>query len=365
MALFAAQGVSGRNLVPNGGSVTVQASSGGDRVILTNIEEIAAIARARGDRVVIAASGLLGFCRQCFSADLIIIDNNHSRVYVAALLRPWLPFRLISVDLILRQPTGLRERALARLKALALAQVDKFIFYFKNTAGYERCYGLRPERIAYAPFKPNGKDEASWPDTVPEGDYVLCAGRTMRDLSTFVKAMAKTGCPAVLLQQPAEIMREHGTDDWREELPPNIKLVTHEDGKLATFLSFIANAKLVVIPRYKRDIGCTGISTYLMAMALGKCVVISEGPGVDDLLKGEAAIVPSEDADALAATVSRLWNDDIERWQVATCGKQYADSLGDTARLCGDILAHSLLCLESARTFQPTEKAKPGCVDIG
>jgi glycosyltransferase involved in cell wall biosynthesis len=365
VALFALQGVVGRNFVPNGGSVTVQASSGGDRVILTNIEEISPIAGARGDRTVMAASSLLGFCRQCLSADLVIIDNDHARVYVAALLRPWLPFRLISVDLILRQPVSLRERALAKLKTLALAQVDKFIFYFKNTAGYESWYGLRPERVVYVPFKPNGKDELFWPDTVPEGDYVLCAGRTMRDLGTFVKAMAKTGYPAVLLQQPAEIMREHGTDDWREELPPNVKLVVHEDGKLETFLSFIAKAKLVVIPRYKRDIGCTGISTYLMAMALGKCVVISDGPGVGDLLKDEAAIVPAEDAEPLAATVSRLWDDDIERWQIATCGKQYADSVGGTERLCGDILAQSLLCLESAQAFQPTEKAKPGCVDIG
>jgi glycosyltransferase involved in cell wall biosynthesis len=345
--------------------VTVQASSGGDRVILTNIEEISVIARARGDRVIMASSSRLGFCRQCFGADLVIIDNDHSRVYIAALLRPWFPFRLISIDLILRQPRGVSERALAKLKALTLAQVDKFIFYFKNTAGYESCYGIRPERIVYVPFKPNGRDELFWPNTVAEGDYVLCAGRTMRDLSTFVKAMAKTGCPAVLLQQPADIMREHGTEDWREALPPNVKLVIHEDGKLATFLSFIAKAKLVVIPRYKRDIGCTGISTYLMAMALGKCVVISEGPGVNDLLKDEAAIVPAEDADALAATVSRLWNDDIERRQIASCGKQYADSLGGTERLCGDILAQSLLCLESGQAFQPTEKAKPGCVDIG
>jgi len=177
--------------------------------------------------------------------------------------------------------------------------------------------------------------------------------------------MAITGCPALLLQQPADIMHEHGTNNWRGDLPPNVKLVIHEDGKLETFLSFIAKAKLVVVPRYLRDIGCTGISTYLMAMALGKCVVISKGPGVDDLLNDEAAIVPAEDVDALATTVSRLWNDDIERWQTATCGKRYADSLGDTARLCGDILAQSLLCLESGRSFQPAEKAKPGCVDVG
>jgi len=342
--------------------VSINASTG-DRVILTNIKEVAEIASARGDRAVMAAAGRLGFFRQCLRADLVIIDNDHWRVYLAALVRPWRRFGLVSVDLILRAPATFRERLLAKLKALALSQVDKFIFYFKDTAGYERCYGIKPRQIVYVPFKPNGKDQPVWPSTIPEGEYALCAGRTMRDVTTFVQAMAITGCPAVLLQQPADIMREHGTDDWREDLPPNVKLVIHEDGKLETFLSFIAKAKLVVIPRYARDIGCTGISTYLMGMALGKCVIISKGPGVDDLLTDEVAVVPPEDAQALAATVSRLWHDDIERWKIATCGKRYADSLGDTARLCGDILAQSLLCLESRETFQPTDKAKPGCAD--
>lgn len=342
----------------------VEVSGEGGRVILTNIDGVAAIARARGDQVIDAAPSRLAFFLQCCRADLVVIDNDHWRIYLAALLRPWLRFGLISVDLILRQPLTLRERALARLKSLALVQVDKFILYFKNATGYQRYYRIEPERIVYVPFKPNGKDGRAWPETVPDGSYVLCAGRTMRDIHTFVKAMTVARCPAILLQQPVDIMREHGTDDWRDELPSNVELAIHEDGKFETFLSFIARAKLVVIPRYTHDIGCTGISTYLIAMALGKCVVISGGPGVDDLLTDEAEIVPAEDVSVLAATVSRLWNDDIERGQIATCGKRYADSLGDTARLCGDILAQSMLCLEREKRFQPTEKAKPGCVDI-
>ena len=202
---------------------------------------------------------------------------------------------------------------------------------------------------------------------MPPGDYVLCAGRTLRDLETFVKAMASAGCPAVLLQQPGDIMRQHGTDHWRAGLPANVKLVVHDDEKLETFLSFIANAKIVVIPRYKRDIASTGISTYLMAMALQKCVVISRGPGVDDLLTDEAAVVAPEDARMLATTVLRLWNDDAEREQIAARGKLYADGLGDTSRLCGDILAQSLLCWRGVQRLQPAdEKAgTPGCVDIG
>src|SRR6185312_9038433 len=178
------------------------ASGKGGRVILTNIDGVAAMARLRGDQVIDAAPNRFAFFVQCCWADLVIIDNDHWRIYLAALLRPWLRFGLISVDLILRQPLTSRERALARLKALALAQVDKFILYFKNAAGYQRYYRIEPERIVYVPFKPNGKDNLLWPETVPDGDYVLCAGRTMRDVDTFVKAMTVAGCPAILLQQP-------------------------------------------------------------------------------------------------------------------------------------------------------------------
>jgi glycosyltransferase involved in cell wall biosynthesis len=80
-------------------------------------------------------------------------------------------------------------------------------------------------------------------------------------------------------------------------------------------------------------------------MALGKPVIISRGPGVDDVLHDEAVFVEPENVDALAAAVSRIWHDDAERERLAAKGRRYAEALGGTARLNADIVRESLRSL--------------------
>jgi len=151
----------------------------------------------------------------------------------------------------------------------------------------------------------------------------------------------------VLLQQPADIMREHGTTAWARELPANVRLELHADGKLETFVSTIANARILIIPRFHGDICSTGISSYLVAMALGTAVIISRGPGAEDVLSDEAIFVEPEDVDELAQAASRLWHDDDAREKLVMAAKRYADKLGGTARMNDDIIEESLRCLPS------------------
>jgi glycosyltransferase involved in cell wall biosynthesis len=318
--------------------------------IATDIEGVVAAAQARGLATTLLAGPITQFIRQCLTSDVVIIGTRRERTYLACLLRPLGRFKLVSVDLILRPPAYPLDLLVVKLKALLLTQVDRFILYFKDISGYQQFYGLRPDRITYLPFKVNGWGEPCWPGQVPPGDHVLCAGRTLRDVSTFVEAMSIVGCPAVLLQQPAEVLHQHGTDAWTTALPANVRLVVDRSENLGDFLKAIAEARLVVIPRYRGDLAPTGISTYLVAMALGKCVVISRGPGADDVLSDEAAFVTPQDVNALATTVARLWHDDAARSGVAERGRLYAESLGGEQRLCADILEHSLRCLAAGRS---------------
>jgi hypothetical protein len=200
------------------------------------------------------AQNLKTYLMQCAKADLVVIDNDQSSLYLACLMRPFFHFRLVSVDLILRPPQGFRGRLLCLLKRALLTQVDKFIFYFKNTAGYQRYYGIDSTKIDYVPFKVNGVEESYFPSASPEGDYVLCAGRTLRDVKTFVAAMGIAGCPGLLLQQQREELTAHGTTPFTGNLPPNVRLIVDESDDLATFLQFVAGAKPVVIPRLYHDI---------------------------------------------------------------------------------------------------------------
>jgi glycosyltransferase involved in cell wall biosynthesis len=295
--------------------------------------------------------------RQCLSSDLVIIDNSGQRqLYLACLLRVFARFRLVSVDAILRPPSGLRAKLIATVKRLLLRQVDRFVLFFGNTSGYESHYGLDQSRIVYVPFKVNGLDEGLLPADVPEGDHVLCAGRTLRDVTTFVAAMAEAGCPAVLLQQESELMRAHGTEQYRGALSRNVRLEMH-DGPLRTFIAAIARARIVVIPRYRDDIGCTGISTYLMAMALGKCVIISRGPGAEDVLTDQAVLVEPENVQALDDAVRELWSDGARRQAVGTAAKRYAESCGGTQRLATDVLNTSLDLLVASKARRVTGPA--------
>ena len=313
--------------------------------ICSNLEGLSTHNNGRGIQVSNAAKSAFGFAAQCLRSDLVIIDNDMKRLCFAAALKPFGSFKLISVDLIVRPPLGATGRAAAKLKTFLLSRVDRFILYFRNTEGFARYYGIRADRTAYVPFKVNGLDRPFWPRAVPPGDHLLCAGRTLRDLKTFVQAAARTGLPAVLLQQPAEIMKEHGTTAWHESLPRNVELRLHSDGRLESFISAIAAARIVVIPRFEGDICSTGISTYLVAMALGKPVIISRGPGAEDVLHNEAVFVEPENVDDLAAAILRVWHDEGEREQLAARAKRYAETLGGTARLNTDIIRESLRSL--------------------
>jgi glycosyltransferase involved in cell wall biosynthesis len=287
------------------------------------------------------AREILRFLGKCLRSDLVILNIDQRKLMFAALLR-WLPFarfRLISVDLVLRPPRSAKDRLKAFVKRILLSGVDRFALYFKNLEGYQRFYGIGPDRAVYVPFKVNASERiGARPQGVADGEYVLCAGRTLRDIKTFVEAMRATGCPGVLLQQKRELLNAHGTSAWSGELPPNVKLIVDDSDRFEDYLDFIAKARLVVIPRFKNDIAPTGISTYLVAMALNKCVIISEGPGAEDVLTDQAVIVPAEDAVGLAEQIKRLWNDDRLRGDFASRGYEYAISLGGYDRLLAEII---------------------------
>jgi glycosyltransferase involved in cell wall biosynthesis len=272
-------------------------------------------------------------------ADVVLLNDSARALMVLCLLQSLFRFRLVSVDLVLRQQAGLVGTAKQLVKRWLFSRVDRFLLYHKDIEGYRRFYGIGPDRAVYVPFKVNGWEQRSaWPLESSPGGYVLCAGRTLRDIRTFVEAMRIAGCPGIILQQRADIVVQHGTSPIIEELPSNLQLIIDEESTPQSFARYIAGARVVVIPRYRGDIAATGISTYLLAMALGRCVIISDGPGAGDLLRDEAVIVPPGDADQLASAIGRYWRDDEVRTLVAWRGRRYAYGLQGEERLVRDIV---------------------------
>ncbi len=277
--------------------------------------------------------------------DRIIINIDQALLFKFCFVKlclPFLPGEIISIDLLLRTPKKtFVVQAKFLLSKILWKKISLFILYFKNTNGYQKLLGIDPKKIRYAPFKVNSWEKIKDKNkNHTEKTYVLCAGRTMRDLATFSKAMEMNpSIPAIVLLQSNEVMKSHGTNTGAISWPKNITIKEHSDGLESTFLATIEKASLLIIPRFKQDIASTGISTMLCAMGLKTPVIISSGPGTEDILpKGAAEIVAPEDPVALASAITSLWTNTEGREQLSTTAYQYASLLEGDARLLRDIL---------------------------
>lgn len=284
--------------------------------------------------------GIPRLIRGSLHCDVVVLNVETHRLLVLCLVKWVFPFWrliLVSVDIHLSPPIGFKAKLIALAKRLLLRKVDRFVLYFKDIRGYSRYYGICPDRVSYVPFKVNEWESLpSREGLSSDGSYILTAGRGLRDLPTFIDAMRKVPYPAVLLYQGADVMRTYGTELDLNDMSHNVKMVLH-DGDRTTWIDHIARAKVVVIPALD-SIRPVGISLYLLAMALKKAVVITDGPATSGLLKDEAVIIPVGDANALAQAVAKVWEDDVFREKLAEAGRAYAERLGGEERLLGDIV---------------------------
>jgi glycosyltransferase involved in cell wall biosynthesis len=281
------------------------------------------------------------------SADFLILNIDHRRLLLACALywfiapRPFRRCKLVSVDLLLRTPKTSKARLAGFFKRILFKQVDAFILYFKNIAGYHEQFGISRERSLYVPFKVNSWEKLkARRGKVGDGEYVLLAGATLRDHATFVEAIKRTKIPAKLLIPGEDRWLVEQTEWYKAGRPSNLSIDFHTDGKEETYLSYFDRAKILCLPRFKSDIASTGISAYLCAMALGKCVVISRGPGAEDVLsESEAAVFcHPEDASDLARVLTEIWENKTECERIAQNGLRYAESLKGEDKLMSNIL---------------------------
>lgn len=277
---------------------------------------------------------------KAFRHDAVVVCSQTRLLLVFCVLRWLFPIqrcKVIAVDYILPEPRGLKQNLVARLKGMLLRKVDMFILHFPDTSGYERYYGIPSARREFVPFKVNCSDSIPPADQLcSEGEYIFTAGRSFRDIPTFLRAMKQVGYPGFLLYEDTGLMKGAGTEFDFRDVPSNLKIEKNVGEK--SWLEYIARAKIVVIPLLPGCGYAPGLSLYLMAMAMKKCVIITEGLSTRGMLTNQAIIVPPEDPMALAEAIRRVWNDAELRERVAAAGQRYASGLGGEARLLGDIL---------------------------
>jgi glycosyltransferase involved in cell wall biosynthesis len=276
-----------------------------------------------------------------FHYDYIILNFTSFDILLLAFFKLIIPFnrcRLVTIDLLLTRPITLRERLLHPLKMLVLKKVHLFLVLMKNTNGYQNYFHLRPQQFRYLPYKINAFKLISI-TTVTDDKYIFCGGKSRRDFKSLFDAVRDLPYPVKIVTVSNQELAIHGSILDDSLIPANVEVIRH-DGSVELFVKYLAAAHLVVIPIKKDILTQAGIAVYIMAMALKKCVIISSGPGVEDVLGyDKAIIVPPEDPIALKEVISRAYNDHEYRKQFELNGYNYAMSLGDEERLKESIIS--------------------------
>lgn len=278
--------------------------------------------------------------------DVIVLTGGTWRVIGICAMKstlPFMPCKLIAVDFILSRPQNWKQIIAARLKGLFLKKVDRFILHFKDTRAYEEIYGIPPAKCEFIPFKVNYWETMSFDDrSSAMEEYVFTAGRSYRDFPTFIEAMRRVDYPGLLLYEEAALLKRSATDVDLSNLPANLAAAKNEGEQ--SWVRYIRRAKIVVVPLLPSTMYAPGLSLYLMAMAMNKCVIVTEGLATRGMLTDEAVIVVPKDPEALAVAIRRVWQDDELRRKTAEAGRRYAEKCGGESRLLEDIVKVAAEC---------------------
>lgn len=272
--------------------------------------------------------------------DLVVADCDLGWLFLVCLakkLLPFVPCRIVSVDAVLTRPAAGQPTVKFRVRRWLLTAVDVYVLYFRDTAELQRVYGIPDAKVRYVPFKPNTRDRLASVGISDEGFFLAC-GRSNRDFRTLFRAFRDLPYQCRVLA-PWNELEQHGTRVEGEDRPDNVELVS-DDGTADSWNAWIGRAHAIVLPVEPGALSPSGIGTYLVAMALGKCVIITEGPATRGLVDArQAVLVPPQDPAALQAAITRVASDAAYRSATARAGQKYALALGGEERLRDDVVA--------------------------
>jgi glycosyltransferase involved in cell wall biosynthesis len=270
--------------------------------------------------------------RAALGSQHLVIHFSLPDVIFFTIFLALLPFqrcRLTTLDFFIGNP---HRGWLKSVVQWSLGRVDRFLVYFKDSSIFEQTLSLSASRFHYIPFKINALELIRQTPVSDEG-YIFCGGRSRRDFKTFFDAVEPLGYPVKVLASPDAEMQPHGSSLAGVRVPPNVEIFT-QDQSPEFFVRSMAASRLVVVPILRDSTTQAGIGVYLQAMALGKCVIISSGLGVSDVLAEDVSgqklawIVKAGDPDALHEAIKEAWNNDTLRKRYGQISREYAQALG-------------------------------------
>jgi glycosyltransferase involved in cell wall biosynthesis len=207
--------------------------------------------------------------------DAIFADRESSGFALAALLklrkrRP----RLVMIGHLLSSP---KKQRLFRLLHLE-RQVGCMVVHSSLQQRIAREHlDLRDEQIALVPYQ---TDNRFWkPQSTAVKQQLCSAGLEYRDYATLCAAVSELDIDVVIAA--ASHWSKHKGVDRYQQLPPNVRVVSHGYGELR---QLYAESLFVVVPLLDVE-NQAGITTILEAMAMGKAVIVSHTRGQTDVVR--------------------------------------------------------------------------------
>jgi glycosyltransferase involved in cell wall biosynthesis len=253
---------------------------------------------------------------------------------ILCVLRWFMPISkptLVFVDVVFNKPENqVWSQIKAFCRAILWKQVDLFLSHMVDVVALDTYYGIPRTKCRYIPFKVNSIEHLSdYAQFVKDEGYVFTGGKTRRDYDTFCHAMRQLPYRGMILTPQKMENAYHGT--WFDEshIPENV-YICRDDGSPDSWIKHMAAARIVVFAISSNVIHPAGVSAYLLAMALRKCVIITDCPATRNILENgkQAIIVRPEDPAALSAALCSVMEDQCLRDRIATCGHDYAIALG-------------------------------------
>jgi len=267
----------------------------------------------------------------------LVIHFSLPEVVFFDVLLFFLPFHRCRVTTLDFFAGDIRPRYLRPLARWALNRVSRFLVYFKDASATARQHGIPASRFHYIPFKINGYELIRAATSHDEG-YVFSGGRSRRDFATLFAAVEGLEYPVKLLTGQESELTPHGSSMAGLRVPTNVEILRN-DSSMEYFVKTLMGSRLVVVPLLRGSGTQAGIGVYLQAMAAGKCLIISSGLGVSDVLTdSQAIIVPAGDPAALREAITTAWEDPALRERHATAAADYAIPLGGEDELRRSIL---------------------------
>jgi glycosyltransferase involved in cell wall biosynthesis len=270
------------------------------------------------------------------SADYLVIHFSLYELLLFTTLLALLPgsrCRVVTLDFFVVNPSS----ALLPWIRWSFRRCATMLVYFKNTAAIATRFGIPSTKLRFIPFKVNSWDLVR--GTIPvEESFVFVGGRSRRDFATLFAAVRDLEIPVKVLTAREAELTPHGSSLAGLEIPKNVEILWN-DSDSSFFVELLSRARLVVLPIRKDAAIQAGIGVCLLAMALRKCVLISEALGVTDVLSDQEIVpLPAGDVAALRDAIERYWNDDDARRRIANAAQRHAWGLGGADQLRSNIL---------------------------